>query len=78
MSRPSPEEFVPLPYFPWHQRPDTLPLDFDEVATALFLSNGRLAGAADLLKVNQSQIKRAIRKSPRLRTLIERLRAVDG
>ena len=45
----------------------------DEVATALFLANGHLGKAADLLKVNESQIKRMVRKSPRLRTLLVRL-----
>jgi hypothetical protein len=73
LTRPSPEEFVQLPWFPWHERPATLLLDMDEVATAIYLANGHLAKAADLLKVNPSQIKRAVRKSPRLRNLIARL-----
>jgi hypothetical protein len=46
--RPSPEEFVPLPWFPWETRPETLPLDDDEVATALYLANGDLKEAAAL------------------------------
>jgi hypothetical protein len=73
VTRPSPEEFVPLPYFPWLERPATLALDLDEVATAIYLANGHLAKAADLLKVNPSQIKHEVRKSPRLRNLITRL-----
>ena len=37
-----PSEFLPLPYFLWLSRPDSLPLDVDEIATALFLSHGDL------------------------------------
>jgi hypothetical protein len=49
IARPSPDEFVQLPYGPWDSRPETLPLDVDECATALFLANGNVKGAADLL-----------------------------
>jgi hypothetical protein len=73
MTRPTAEEFVPLPWYPWPERPAHLLLDPDEVATAPYLANGHLTKAADLLKVNPSQIKREVRKSPRLRNLITRL-----
>jgi hypothetical protein len=72
--RPSPDEFVPLPWFPWDSRPDTVPLDTDEIATALYLANGDLQAAAALLKVTVAQLKKPIRKTPRLQQLIERLR----
>jgi hypothetical protein len=73
--RPQPDEFLPLPYFPWNSRPETLPLDSDEVATALFLGNGHLAKAAERLKVSEKRLKQRIRGVPRLRRLIERLKA---
>jgi hypothetical protein len=74
VARPSPEEFVPLPYFPWESRPDSLPLDQEEVATALYLANGDLKAAADLLKVTMGALKKPIRRMPRLQHLIERMR----
>jgi hypothetical protein len=40
MSYPTPDEFVPLPYYPFEARPDSIPLDVDECATALFLGGG--------------------------------------
>jgi hypothetical protein len=72
--KPEPDEFVPLPYFPWKSRPDSLPLDTDEIATALYLANGDLRAAAALLKITLTQLKKPIRKTPRLQQLIERLR----
>jgi hypothetical protein len=72
--KPEPDEFVPLPYFPWQSRPDSLPLDTDEIATALYLANGDLQTAAALLKVTVVKLKKPIRKTPRLQQLIEKLR----
>jgi hypothetical protein len=37
MARPSPDEFFPLPFFPYKERPLTIPLDIEECATALYL-----------------------------------------
>jgi hypothetical protein len=73
--RPSPEEFVPLPWFPWETRPETYPLDDDEIATALYLANGDLKGAAALLKVTEKALRKPIRQTPRLQHLLERMRA---
>jgi hypothetical protein len=70
---PTPEEFLPLPYFPWISRPESLPLDVDEVATALYLARGRLGAAAERLKVDRVRLKKAIRRSPKLRRLLVRL-----
>jgi hypothetical protein len=70
---PTPREFLPLPYFPWLSRPDNLPLDEDEVATALYLAHGRLGAAADRLKVDQRRLRKAIRRVARLRRLLVRL-----
>jgi hypothetical protein len=66
MRQPSPDEFLPLPYFPWLSRPETLPLDVDEVATALYLAKGDPAAAAALLKVSVPRINRVIRRIPKL------------
>ena len=73
ITRPVPEEFVQLPYFPWDTRPSTVPLDADECATAIYLANGKLDRAAELLKIDQRQLKKMIRRIPRLRHLLVRL-----
>ena len=62
-------EFLPLPYFPWISRPETLPLDPDEVATALYLARGNPTAAASLLKVSVSRINRVLRRVPKLARL---------
>jgi hypothetical protein len=74
MARPSQDEFAPLPYFNWDSRPDTVPLDTDECATALFLANGDVKGAADLLKVTVRQLQKLVRKVHRLQRVIERMK----
>jgi hypothetical protein len=74
MTKPSANEFLPLPYFPWTSRPETLPLSIDEIETALFLDQGHLDKAAARLKVTEKRLKRSIRGTPRLQLLIERLR----
>jgi hypothetical protein len=74
MAKPKPDEFVPLPYFPWSSRPETLPLDTDEVATALYLANGDLKAAAALLRVTVAQLRKPIRRTHRLQRLIEQIR----
>jgi hypothetical protein len=78
MSQPSPDEFVPLPYFPWLSRPETLPLDADEAATALYLAKGNPAAAAALLKVSPARLNRVVRRSPRLQRLVDWERKTRG
>jgi hypothetical protein len=73
--RPDPSEFLPLPLFVWDSRPETLPLDTEEIATAIYLSNGDLKAAADLLKVTVWHLRKPIRKTHRLQVLVEQLRA---
>jgi hypothetical protein len=73
MSAPTPDEFEPLPYFPFNQRPSTMPLTVDEVATALFLDCGRIDLAAARLKVAPHQVKRLIQRVPQLQILLTRL-----
>jgi hypothetical protein len=78
MSRPSPDEFLPLPYFPWLSRPETLPLDLDEAATALYLAKGDPTAAAALLKVSPARLNRVVRRSPRLQRLVDWERKTRG
>jgi hypothetical protein len=75
MAKPDPSEFLPLPYFVWDSRPETLPLDVEECATALYLADGDLKAAAALLKVTVAQLRKPIRKTHRLQVLVEQLRA---
>ena len=70
-----PEEFLPLPYFPWNTRPLTVPLDADEAATAIYLAHGDINRAAALLKVTPARFGRAIRKSGRLQLLLSDFRS---
>jgi hypothetical protein len=70
----SPAEFVPLPFYPWISRPETLPLDDDECATAIFIAKGDISAAADRLKVTVALLNRSIRKSRRLQRLRDDLR----
>jgi hypothetical protein len=78
MRRPTADEFVPLPWYNWDARPDTVPLDLDECATALYLANGDIKAAAARLKITVAQLNRCIRKWPRLQRLIVELAAPSG
>ena len=69
MRRLSPEEFVQLPFFPWASRPESYPLDVEEIATALYLENGNVHAAAALLKVTPARLMKVVRRSPRLQRL---------
>jgi len=64
-------EFTPLPYYPWSERPITVPLDQDECATALHLAHGSLPAAANLLKVPLVRLARMLRSSPRLQRVLD-------
>ena len=64
------QEFIPLPFYPWTQRPDTLPLDPDECATAIHIAKGDIPKAADLLKVPEFRLNRLIRRTPRLQHVL--------
>jgi hypothetical protein len=65
------EEFLPLPFYPWDERPPTLPLEFDECATAIHLTNASIPAAAALLKIPIVRLNREIRRSPRLQRVVE-------
>lgn len=60
------EEFAPLPYYAWDERPPTLPLSTEEAATAIHLAHGDIPLAASLLKTPHYRLARLIRASPRL------------
>jgi hypothetical protein len=64
-----PREFEPLAYFPWDERPDSVPLTHDEAATAIFLAKGDLKEAARLLKVRHAQFSRLVRRIPQLQRI---------
>jgi hypothetical protein len=63
------QEYLPLPYYSWDERPPTLPIDADEAATALYLAKGVLQQAAALLKVSDVRLRRLIQHSPRLQRI---------
>ena len=55
-------EFTPLPHYSWVERPGHLPLDPDEVATALYLAEGEVLAAAERLRVDSLRLQRAINR----------------
>ena len=69
-------EFLPLPYYPWERRPSYLPLDVEEVATALYLTAGLIGQAAERLKTEPLKVVRAISRSARLTRLHQELAAL--
>jgi hypothetical protein len=73
MRRPTADEFVTLPWYNWDARPETVPLSEEEAETALFLAQGNIKRAADLLKVTPARLNKSIRKSYGLQRLIAAL-----
>jgi hypothetical protein len=65
------EEFAPLPYFPFDERPAHYSLDVEECATAIHLAQAHLPKAAELLRTPLHRLHRAIRHSPRLQRVLE-------
>jgi hypothetical protein len=57
-----PRGLEPLPFYPWLERPTSVPLSEDEAATAIYLANGNLKRAAELLKVQPRQLSRLVRR----------------
>ena len=64
------QEFIPLPFYPWTERPATLALDPDECATAIHIAQGDLPAAASLLKVPLFKLTREIRRHPNLQRIL--------
>ena len=69
-----PGDLVPLPTMPYDERPDELPLDREEVRTALWRSAGNIANAAVLLKVESIRLRRFVAQSPYLSAEAEEAR----
>lgn len=61
-----PQDLQPIPTQPWNERPDSLPLQVEEVRTALWLESGSIPKAAIRLKVTSNRLRRYINSSPRL------------
>jgi hypothetical protein len=59
-------EFLPLPFYGWDRRPSHIPIDVEEAATALYLTQGSVDGAAGKLRCEPLKLQRAINRSPRL------------
>jgi hypothetical protein len=70
-----PREFEPLPYYSWDSRPASVPLAYDEAATALYLARGDLRRAAAILKVPPKQLQGLIRRSGPTRVLLQRIQS---
>jgi hypothetical protein len=69
MSEEHDGEFLPLPFFPWERRPSHVPIETEEAATALYLSEGVIADAAARLRCDPLRLVRTINRSPRLKRL---------
>lgn len=59
----APLDLVPLPTQPWAVRPSTIPLDREEVRTALWLADGNISEAAMILKVTSLRLRSFIKGS---------------
>lgn len=64
-------EFIPLPHYPWDERPPNLALDPDECATALHICKGDIHNAAALLRIPAHKLNREILRHPRLTRVIQ-------
>jgi hypothetical protein len=64
------QEFAPLPFYPWDERPFSLLIDQEEAATAIHLGHN-LPRAAALLKVPEFRLRRLVSASPRLQRILE-------
>ena len=71
---PIPDDLLPIPTQPWDQRPVELPLDPEEVRTAIWRTNGNISAASALIKVPSNRLRRFIANSPRLSREIEESR----
>jgi hypothetical protein len=72
-----PREFEPLPFYPFDDRPASLPLTHDEASTAIFIARGDLKRAAELLKVQRPQLNRFVSRSYQLQRIQSEARAYD-
>lgn len=59
----APSDLVPLPTSPWDVRPAELPLEVEEVRTALWRTRGNVSKAAELVKVSSQRLRTFVDKS---------------
>ena len=70
MSQPSPDEFLPLAFFPWDTRPETVCRSTSRNAQLHpSLAEGDIRVAAARLKVTAAKLNRMVRRCTRLRRL---------
>lgn len=55
-----PSDLTVLPTMPYVQRPDDMPLDVEECRTALWLKNGNITEAAEMLKVTSTRLRKFV------------------
>lgn len=55
-----PNDLVVLPTMPYQERPADIPLEVEEVRTAIWLKNGNISEAAELLKVPSSRLRKFV------------------
>jgi len=67
-------EFRVLPYYSWEERPFHIPLELEEVRTALAISHGVISVAAGKLKVSIVRLNRFIDRSVEAQGLLRELR----
>lgn len=67
----APLDLIPLPTQPWAVRPSTIPLDREEVRTALWLADGNISEASLILKVTSLRLRSFIKKSEYLTRELE-------
>jgi hypothetical protein len=58
-----PSDLTALPTAPWAERPEELPLDTEECRTALWLCQGNISDAAEMLKVKSSRLRNFVKGS---------------
>jgi hypothetical protein len=61
-----PNDLQPIPTQPWDERPASLPLEEEEVRTALWLNRGNISQSAALLKVTSARLRNYVNAKPRL------------
>lgn len=58
-----PTDLMPLPTAPWDERPAELPLDSEEVRTAIWMHRGNITLAAATLKVSSGRLRKFVQAS---------------
>jgi len=71
-----PSDLVPLSTAPWDQRPTELPLDVEEVRTALWLNRGNISKAAEVLKVHSMRLRRFVDNNEYLKEQLNEAREI--